>query len=138
MTWTQAYSEQRVRALEEVVQQLQYSNMQLQGALEEQRQTAQAAAAAAWRPAPNQREVVDTRLMGEPKNFDGEEDRQQRPKRVRLTAPRAYAGAISGGLLFIMLVMLLEDKAFTKVTLVRRDRYTGLWHQPTDSLEDKR
>ena len=60
-------TEQRVAALEAQVGELRDANLQLKGALDEQR-----AQAVARPPAPQQ--VVDTRLMGKPKNFNGKED----------------------------------------------------------------
>ena len=60
-------TEQRVAVLEAQIVELRDANLQLTGALDEQR-----AQVAARQPA--QQQVVDTRLMGKPKNFNGKED----------------------------------------------------------------
>ena len=84
-------TEARVAVLEAQIIELRDANLQLRGALDEQR--AQAAA----RP-PAQQQAVDTRLMGKPKNFNGKEDDWHQ----WATTTRAYAGAISERLLFLM------------------------------------
>ena len=105
---------------------------------------------------PAQQQVVDTRLMGKPKNFNGKEDDWHQ----WATTTTAYAGAISERLLFLMdetesaenaanaalekevdkelstqlysiLAMLLEGKAADKVTLVGRGPGLLLWRQYT-------
>ena len=60
-------TEQRVAALEAQIVELRDANLQLKGALDEQR-----AQAAVRQPA--QQQVVHARLMGKPKNFNGNED----------------------------------------------------------------
>ena len=148
-------TEQRVAVLEAQIAELRDANLQLKGALDEQR-----AQVAARQPA--QQQVVDTRLMGKPKNFNGKEDDWHQ----WATTTRAYAGAISERLLFLMdesesaenaanaalekeadkelstqlyyiLAMLLEGKAADKVTLVGRGQGLLLWRQLTDTYEGK-
>eukprot|EP00959_Pyramimonas_sp_CCMP1952_P273985 5727396-Pyramimonas_sp.AAC.1 len=82
-------TEQRVAALERQIVELRDANLMLRGSLEEQREAALAAAARAA-AAPHQHQVVETRLMGKPKNFSGKEDDWHQ---WALTM-RAYAGAI--------------------------------------------
>ena len=149
-------TEQRVAVLEAQVLELRDANLQLRGALDEQR------AAAAARPAPQQQQVVDTRLMGKPKNFSGREEDWHH----WAVTMRAYSGAISERLLFLMdeaetaenvanaaleserdkelstqlyyiLTMLLEGKAADKVTLVGRGQGLLLWKALTDDHEGK-
>ena len=84
-------TEQRVAALEAQIVELRDANLQLKGALDEQR-----AQTAVRQPA--QQQVVDTRLMGKPRNFNGKEDDWHQ----WAITTRAYAGAISERLLFLM------------------------------------
>ena len=80
-------TEQRVAALEAVVQELREANLQLRGTLDEQR-----AVAAAARPVQTPGAgVVDTRLIGKPKNFSGKDDEWHSWS----TTTRAHAGAVS-------------------------------------------
>ena len=85
-------TEQRVAALEAQVGELRDANLHLKGALDEQR------AQAAVRQPAQQQQVVDTRLMGKPKNFNGKEDDWHQ----WAITTRAYAGAISERLLVLM------------------------------------
>ena len=161
-----ATPEERMAALEMTVQQLQGQNAalmtrsaEMQGALQEQRDAAAAAAAA--RPARHEDQVVDTRVIGRPKSFTGKEEEWP----TWSTMVRAYAGAISQRLLFLMdaaetsggspnnvtlqteddkklstqlyfvLAMLLEGKASSKVQLCTRGQGLVLWRMLTDVYE---
>ena len=91
--------EQRLQMLEQALQEVRDSNLQLQGALQEQR--AHTAAASNGPPRPAARDfggIVDTRLIGKPKSFSGREEDWQ----AWAMMTRAYTGAVSERLAYLM------------------------------------
>ena len=155
-------AEERLKAFEEAFTKLsvdhgklQADNQQMQTRLDEQRRVA---AQSSRRPEP----IVDTRLMGKPRNFSGkEEDWAQ-----WAMTTRAYAGAVSARLLLLMdqceiqdspsnvsltedsdrelstqlyyiITMLLEGKAADKVPLAGRGEGLILRKSLTDAYEGK-
>ena len=124
----------RITALEQQVMQLVGLNQQLQGALGEQRQqlqaqVLQAAAAASARPIPQERNkpVVDTRLIGKPSSFTGREEDWTSWSLVL----RAYAGAVSERLLYLMDEAEITPTMPANASLIG----DGAEHTPTSDRE---